>query len=139
MKFFFRLVLVISWAMMSFSTAPKVVFESNDWASCQFQAIRGSKLFYTCFEASYCWACHEMDKTTYLNDELSLYMQQNAVAKKINVEDFDGVTLSKFYKIDKLPTILIFDRDGNLFRRLEGYQSAQKLLGVMEEAKGQEL
>jgi thioredoxin-related protein len=110
-----------------------ITFESDDWASCQFKAIRESKLLFVDFDADYCLACRQMEQTTYQNKALATFFDENIIAKRVDIEDLDGVTLSRHYKVKELPTMLIFDTNGNVLKRLHGYQSAEQLMKVLKE------
>ena len=113
----------------------KVAFAQNEWTSAQSQASQENKLFFVDFDASYCAACRNMEQSTYMDSRLATFMQQNAVALRVDVQDFDGVMWSQKYEVDALPTILIFDAQGQLVQRLVGFQSASNLLKALQDAQ----
>ena len=68
-----------------------------------------------------------MDNSTFVDSKLAAYMNDNVIAKRIDIQDFDGFRWSQQYDVDALPTMLIFNRDG-LLKRIVGYKTAQQLL-----------
>ena len=54
-----------------------------------------------------------MDNSTFVDSELAAYMNDNVIAKRIDIQDFDGFRWSQQYDVDALPTMLIFNRDGS--------------------------
>jgi thioredoxin 1 len=112
-----------------------VNFVASDWESLSTKAQNEGKIYFVDFEANYCATCRHMDKTTYTNTTLAAYMQKNVVATKVDVQDFDGVMWSQQYKVDALPTLLIFNKEGKLIKKIVGYKSATELIQEFEIAK----
>ncbi|WCL80133.1 thioredoxin family protein [Saprospira sp. CCB-QB6] len=113
----------------------KVSFSEMEWAAAKQQAQTEGKLYFVDFDASYCAACRNMDISTYQDSRLASYMGQNVVGLRLDVQDFDGVMWSQKYEIEALPTLLIFDEEGKLVKRLVGYQSSANLLKAFEEVR----
>lgn len=109
-------------------TAMLVLFEQSDWDKSKSKATSEGKLYFVDFDASYCAACRNMEESTYMSQQLADYMSNNVVALKVNVQDFDGVMWSQQYEVEALPTMLIFDAQGKLVKRLVGYKSASDLM-----------
>jgi thioredoxin-related protein len=138
MKRFIVAVAMLPFAvlMMAFINpiAPKVKFVTSDWTAAQTKAKTEKKLFFVDFDASYCSSCRHMDETTYQESGLSSYIEQNVVALRLDVQDFEGITWSQKYEVEALPTMLIFNEQGKLVRKIEGYKSAKDLLAAFKEA-----
>ncbi len=113
---------------MAFASPTAVSFVSSSWENAKSKAESESKLFFVDFDASYCASCRAMDESTYQDPALSKYIDDNVVALRLDVQDFDGVMWSQKYEVEALPTMLIFDDKGKLVKRLVGYKSAQELL-----------
>ncbi len=99
------------------------------------QAASESKLYFVDFDASYCATCRNMDQSTYMDPILAQYMDDNVVALRLDVQDFDGVMWSQQYDVEALPTMLVFNNKGKLVKRLVGYQSAADLLKEFKSAQ----
>jgi thioredoxin-related protein len=136
-----KILLIIPALLLTFwliGTTPasslKVQFAQSEWEEAQAQAKSQKKLFFVDFDASYCALCRNMDQSTYMDQRLANFMQQNVVALRIDVQDFDGVMWSQLYEVEALPTMLIFDEKGQVVKRLVGYKSANDLLQAFNEA-----
>lgn len=109
-------------------TATIVKFEAANWENSKSRAIAESKLYFVDFDASYCATCRNMDESTYMDEQLASYISENVVALRVDVQDFDGVMWSQQYEVEALPTMLVFNEQGELVKRLVGYQSASDLI-----------
>jgi len=126
------LILVMAFKPTATTT---VEFAESNWESLQTLAKTEGKLFFVDFDASYCATCRNMDQSTYMSEQLANYMSQNVIASRIDVQDFDGVMWAQNYEVEALPTMLIFNEEGKLVKRLVGYQSASKLMAEFDKAK----
>ncbi len=113
----------------------KVSFSDLDWSAAKQKAVDEKKLFFVDFDASYCMTCRNMDKTTFMDNELADYISKNVLALSVDVQDFDGVGLAQEYNVEALPTMLIFDSKGNLQHRFVGYKSAKDLIKTFQETQ----
>lgn len=109
-----------------------VLFEAANWEQAKAKAKAQGKLYFVDFDASYCATCRTMDESTYMDERLASYIANNVVAQRVDVQDFDGVMWSQQYEVEALPTMLVFNEQGQLVRRLVGYQSADDLLHEFE-------
>ncbi len=112
-----------------------VKFEAASWEQSKAKAQAQGKLYFVDFDASYCATCRTMDEGTYMDERLASYISSNVVAQRVDVQDFDGVMWSQQYEVEALPTMLIFNEQGDLVRRLVGYQSADDLLQEFENVR----
>lgn len=122
--------------IMAFKPTTTIVsFEQSDWDNSKSRATSEGKLYFVDFDASYCATCRNMDESTYMNQQLADYMTANVVALRVDVQDFDGVMWSQQYEVEALPTMLIFDAQGKLVKRLVGYKSAADLMQEFDAVK----
>lgn len=89
------------------------------------------------FWAEWCEACKKMDKTTFLNDELRGYLQEEWVLVKLDLtqsSDENDMITDK-YKIGGLPVLAMIPKDGDLskMRKINGYISHELLLEKLKE------
>ncbi len=122
--------------IMAFSNVSTAVkFAKTDWDASKNKALEEKKLYFVDFDASYCATCRNMDESTYMDEDLAKYIGKNVVAMRVDVQDFDGVLWSQQYEVEALPTMLIFDTEGKLVKRLVGYKSASDLLSEFKAVK----
>ncbi len=127
------LLLSICLFLAAFKPATTAVqFEAANWENSKSKAQVQGKLYFVDFDASYCATCRNMDESTYMDERLASYISDNVVAQRVDVQDFDGVMWSQQYEVEALPTMLVFNEQGELVRRLVGYQSADDLLNEFE-------
>lgn len=113
----------------AFKPASTIVqFESANWENSKSRALAEGKLYFVDFDASYCATCRNMDESTYMSERLASYISKNVVAIRVDVQDFDGVMWSQQYEVEALPTMLIFNEQGELVKRLVGYKNADDLI-----------
>jgi len=113
----------------AFKPASTIVqFESANWENSKSRAMTEGKLYFVDFDASYCATCRNMDESTYMSERLANYISKNVVAVRVDVQDFDGVMWSQQYEVEALPTMLIFNEQGELVKRLVGYKNADDLI-----------
>src|ERR1700721_1794923 len=71
----------------------------------------------------WCGWCKRLDKDTFSNPELSQYISEKFVPVKANAEDGGaGQKLKNDYGIEGYPCALVFDPDGKLIGRVDGYK-----------------
>lgn len=122
----------------AFKPASTIVqFASADWENSKSRAMTEGKLYFVDFDASYCATCRNMDESTYMSERLANYISKNVVAVRVDVQDFDGVMWSQQYEVEALPTMLIFNEQGELVKRIVGYQSANDLIEEFSALKTQ--
>lgn len=126
--------MMLAFTTMAFMGPTRVNFLINDWTAAQTKARAEQKLYFVDFDASYCSACRNMDANTYQDPKLADFMNNNVVALRLDVQDFEGIRWSQQYEIEALPTMLIFNQDGKLVKRLSGYKSAKDLLEAFQDA-----
>ncbi|MCH2042933.1 MAG: SPOR domain-containing protein [Saprospiraceae bacterium] len=132
---FLALCLPVIGLIMAYKPTTEVSFSKTDWDSAKTKAISEKKIYFVDFDANYCATCRNMDETTYQSERLAEYMEGNVIANRVNIQDFDGVMWSQRYDIEALPTMLFFNEEGRLVKRVVGYKSAQQLLDIFRSIK----
>lgn len=111
---------------------PKVNFFDGNILNIKEKARTEGKLYVYDFVAPWCTPCKIMDETTFNDEVLADYISENYVFAKINIEDFDGMALKEQYQIHCLPTILVFNQDGEIIAKHESSISSSKLLHILK-------
>ena len=114
-------------------TKGKVEFFNGSVISAKEKAFSEQKQYFLEFYADWCKPCKWMDENTYSNKNLAEYINENYVAVKVNIDDFDGHALKQKYNVQYLPTIIVFDAEGNLLAKHEKSMNASKLLKTLKD------
>lgn len=99
------------------------------------KASQEGKLMYIKFGAKWCLPCQQMEKTTFKNKKVKDFAEKNYVSLAIDVEDFEGVNMQSYFNVKFLPTLLIFNSQGNFIAKYINYQSAASMLEILEKHK----
>ena len=86
------------------------------------------KIFILDFTASWCTPCKWMEETTYNDANLAEFMSKNCIAVKVDIDDIEGFDLKERYKVEVLPTIIVFDASGKQLARFNESLGPTKLM-----------
>lgn len=82
------------------------------------------------FYADWCPPCKQMDATTYADDEVGAFLNENFVSLKVNV---DRSNLGRTYGIEAIPTVVFLSpEETEIGSRIVGARSPQVFLGLVE-------
>jgi len=108
-----------------------VEFHNGSFESGLSKASTEGKLFFVEFYADWCTPCKWMDKTTFTNTEVVDLMNSNYVALKLDIETDDGSALKNKYSVRMLPTIMIFNAEGDMVERIEKTLSPESMISLL--------
>lgn len=111
------------------STGSSGINWNTDMNTAFQQAQASNKMVFADFYADWCHYCQEMDSVTYTDPDVQQRIAQSYIAVKIDTDD--NPDLSSRYAIYGLPTIIIFNSNGQEIKRIEGYQSASQLMSQL--------
>lgn len=111
------------------STGSSGINWNTDMNTAFQQAQASNKMVFADFYADWCHYCQEMDSVTYTDPDVQQRIAQSYIAVKIDTDD--NPDLSSRYGIYGLPTIIIFNSNGQEIKRIEGYKSASQLLSQL--------
>jgi thiol-disulfide isomerase/thioredoxin len=78
--------------------------------------------YYIQFTADWCGPCKMMDKDVFSKQSIIDISNTDYIAKKIDIDDFDGIQITQDLKIKSIPATIIFDCHGRELKRIEGFQ-----------------
>ncbi len=115
-----------------FAFGETVNFQS-DLNEAKRQAGREGKLYIVEFMTERCYSCRMMDEITFADPQVVGYIQENYVPVKINVESFDGYVWKEKYDISVLPTIMVFNAQGEPVAKYEESIGGMRMFDILTE------
>jgi thiol:disulfide interchange protein DsbD len=84
------------------------------------------------FIADWCIPCHEMDRTTYTDDDVQREAERFEMFKADITRETEAVdALVAMYDVQGVPTVIFVDSAGNEVERLVGYVGPEEMLAAM--------
>jgi cell division septation protein DedD len=107
-------------------------FFTGDPSLMQAQASNEGKLYILYFSAGWCMPCQWMEENTFSDTSLKGYLDLRYLILKVDIDDQDGRRLQRQFEVRALPTLLIFNSQGQLLQRFEEALPADKLVAQLE-------
>lgn len=117
-----------------FAASPKlhaVQFARLSLAEAKARAAQLQRPLFVHFYANWCLPCQWMDKNTFADAEVDVYLNEQYLAVKIDVDEVQGYADKEVCGIKYLPSMLIFNASGIVLARYEETLDAQQLLEVL--------
>lgn len=92
-------------------------------------ATEDDRLLLVDLMATWCPPCRRMDRSTWRNDGIEAWIETNAIAVQVDVDQAPAVATR--LGVQALPTIVLMRGDREL-GRIEGYQDGRSLLDWLE-------
>jgi thiol-disulfide isomerase/thioredoxin len=132
-KYIFTLLAVGACLVFAFQPIDKQAFVLNNMPAAKAKAAKEEKLLLVQFTARWCTPCQIMEQNTWTNPDLIAYMQENCIAGKVDIENFDGMSYTQEYRVRNVPTLLVFSSDGRQLGRYENSISATHLIQYLSQ------
>lgn len=95
-------------------TPVTVIFFNGSFSTAQEVAKSENKTILLDFTAKWCLPCRWMEKTVFNDQKVIDFAKENVIIFKVDVDDFDGINMKEFYKVNLLPTTLLMDSNGKI-------------------------
>jgi thioredoxin 1 len=134
MKFLIRLVAIIFLLVVdSCQKPPNSAIDFQSVVSTPIEQILKEaedkdQLVFVDLYATWCGPCKYMDENVLNLPSVVSKFSKSFINYKVDVESFEGVSVSLNYKVNSFPTYLFLDKKGNVVHRLEGVFTEQLLL-----------
>jgi thiol:disulfide interchange protein len=106
------------------------VFVNLDYEAAKTKAASEDRMLLVLNTATWCTPCKEMDKTTWLDENVVAWVNEHAVAVRVDVDERQDLLES--LDVQGMPTIILFRGDDELGRVL-GRQSAEEMMAWFDE------
>ncbi|MEE9373924.1 MAG: thioredoxin family protein [Saprospiraceae bacterium] len=126
------LLLCISSAMVGSVNKYEPSYHKGTLESAKSLAKSENKYVFVKFYADWCVPCKWMDETTYSDPTVVGKINANFIPLKVNIDDFDGFSLRQELAVSVLPTVIIFDSDGRVIKRIEETLPPSKMIKIID-------
>lgn len=106
-------------------------FTSENFEMAKERAEEEGKLFFVDFYANWCAPCKWMETTTFKDPRIVNMLNDNYISIKVDIDEREGFDLKEKYNVRRLPTILIFNTNGNLVERVEETPTNERLINIL--------
>ncbi len=93
----------------------------------------GKLVFMDCY-TTWCGPCKMLDKEVFPLPEVGAKLAEHFICIKKDMEKGEGPELTKRFKVDAFPTMLILDGEGNELHRILGFRDKERLFKELETA-----
>ena len=125
MKKFIFVLLIVFFTNTSYS---QIQFEQLTWQQALGKAREENKMIFVDVYTTWCSYCKQMDAHIFPIKEVGDYHNEHFINLKIDAERGDGLVIRNSYRLLGFPTFLYLDSQGNVVRKVAGYQSKEQLL-----------
>ena len=147
-KYVYSAATVVVLAIITSFTHPlvKVEKEGIQWLTieeAQALAEKAPRKVIMDVYTDWCGWCKKMDKTTFADEEVAKYVNENFYAVKLKADSNDKVTfkgkefakgeLAQAFRVTGYPTIVFFDETFSKFQPVSGYRGADDFLDLLQQ------
>lgn len=132
-RVYYSLVILLSVLFSTITSATDITvnFASVNINEAKKKAGAEGKLLFIDFHAAWCSPCKWMDQTTFVDASVSKMLNEDFVAVKVDIDEISGFELKNLYDVKYLPTMLIFNSQGQLLDRVEETLTPRKLVALL--------
>jgi thioredoxin-related protein len=121
--------LLLALGFVGFSQGIK--FNHNmSFMEAKMKAKSENKVIFVDVYTAWCGPCKMLAKTVFTDPAVGSYFNEHFVAIKIDAEKGEGPVFAKKNDVGSYPTLLFFDKEGNLKKARIGAMSATELVGL---------
>lgn len=113
----------------------QINFEHGSWSSVLEKAKSENKLIFIDAYTTWCGPCKLLSKTTFTNDTVAKFYNQQFINFKIDAEKGEGVEFAKKYEVNCYPNLLFINQKGELVHRGAGYKNVNEFIAFGKEAQ----
>ena len=96
------------------------------------KAKKEKKVVFIDFFTTWCAPCRLMDQSTFMDEDIATYMNDNCVSMKLDAEKGEGVALKIQYGIEAYPSYVFIDAEGNEVSKKTGSMGIEEFKKFMK-------
>lgn len=135
LKSIYSLIVLFLLAYSAFASGQ--INYADTYLEARQRAIEEDKPYIIIFESDECQPCSWMQEQTLQDKKLQQLINKEYIAVKVDIDDFDGYALKKYYKINKLPSILLFSPKGAEQQRIEHALTASEFIQLLNDPESE--
>lgn len=118
------------------SAEPGIQFSEATWKMHLAKAKAENKLVFLDAYTTWCGPCKMLQKNVFTQKSVGDFFNKEFINVKIDMESGEGPELALKYPLEGYPTLMFIDGDGNVVKKVLGYQSPEELLAIAQSIKG---
>lgn len=122
------------YTFISLSARAQVQFEEEPFSELVLKARSAEKFIMVDAFTAWCGWCKVMDKETFADSTVGVYINERFISTKIDMEEGFGIDLAMKHRVSQYPTYLFFDGDGQLLARISGFMKPNAFKNAVETA-----
>lgn len=111
-----------------------ITFIEGEWDKVLKLATSERKLIFVDAYATWCGPCKQLKATTFKDKDAAAFINSHFVNLSLDVEKGQGPDLAAEWKIQGLPTLLVFDVNGKQLAQSVGYIGPEDLIAFAKQA-----
>ena len=126
---FIATILLVSFQLGKSKDNSGIEFSTLTFEQAKTKAKASNQLIFIDAFASWCGPCKKMAASSFKDAAVGELFNNKFINLKVDCElDADGLEIARLYKVRAYPTLLIVDSQGNLKKKVVGFQSAERLI-----------
>ncbi|BDS11786.1 thioredoxin domain-containing protein [Aureispira anguillae] len=114
--------------------AQGIEFEHGTWEAVKAKAQKENKPIFVDAYTTWCGPCKWMAKNIFVQDEVGVFLNQNFISYKMDMEKGEGPAFAEKYGVEAYPTLLYFNAEGEVMHKGVGARDAEGLIALCNDA-----
>lgn len=132
MRLILVLILWLKFSLVFSQTNPSGLMTNLSISDAKKRSAAEGKLLLVYFHADWVQPCQWMKNITFNDKVITSFFSEHSLLLELNIENRIGNAEKLFFKVNSLPTLILFDASGNQLVRLEEALDAKKLFNVLQ-------
>jgi len=135
MKLITLTLFILSSSLYGFSQdSTGIIFETGTWDEVVAIAKKKKKPIFVDAYTTWCGPCKWMAANTFTDFLVGKYVNKNFVAYKMDMEKGEGIEFAKKNQVRVYPTLLFFDKNGEMIHKGIGAKNPEQLIQLCKDA-----